>query len=879
LAAVPLEPGSSDDPLAVFLAGALPTVYHEFLRCAAAVPRRSALRDGRWRCRYARLAAWSQSLGAELQRQGAATDRPVAVWCDSPRNAIPGILGAMAAGAAYLPLDPSLPERRMARIVADAGCTHVLVSAASADRAAAAGLIPVLIDQKSARRGRKRAGSGPSPGDLAYLLYTSGSTGEPKGVEVTHANLSYSNAARIQYYGPARRFLLLSPLWFDSSVAGLFWTLASGGTLVLTAGDRPSGWADLPGLIARERISTLLCIPAVWNSVLEQWQGARYAEPWALHQVIVAGETCPELLVSKHFRQLPDVRLFNEYGPTEATVWCTVHECSPGERGPIPIGQPLRGARAYVLDETGTAVQGPGQGELCIAGPGVARGYRNSPELTSARFVAEPDNARSAMYRTGDLVRRRADGALEYVGRVDHQVKVNGRRIELGDIEAALSSHSLVSDVAVVYVPSNGAPGRLSAWVAPRAGADLDLGELRQYLADRLPAYMAPGEWRVCAELPRNANGKLDRRALVEQSHPTEASSPDTVPMTAAEATPVRDGLQSQLLCLAKAVLGRDVGVDEDLFLAGADSLGALDLAMGVERRWGTVVSPDRLLELGSVAKLAAYLRASQTEQSWSPLVSLTSGSKPPLFLAHPGGGNVSCYRELSRLLDDRPVFGLQHRGACAERLEGNRETVESLAAEYLAAVMKEQPTGVLHFGGWSFGGLVAYEMACQAVRQGREVGLVAVIDSGILHAVAVLRTVFSDMALPLYQLEWLDRETIFKDFLPGAIRAGILPQGVEPAQARRILDVFLDNLHATLEYRPTTYPGAVDLLLGSEPLVKVKSRPEREWRQWTEALRVHAVEGHHLNLLQSPQAASLAAVLEQRLAEIERGDGPHTQA
>jgi len=871
LAAVPLEPGSSDDPLAVFLAGALPTVYHEFLRCAAAVPRRSALRDGRWRCRYARLAAWSQTLGAELQRQGAATDRPVAVWCDGPRSAIPGILGAMAAGAAYLPLDPGLPAQRLARIVADAGCTHVLVSAASADRAAAAGLTPVLIDQKSARRGRKRAGSGPTPTDLAYVLYTSGSTGEPKGVEVTHANLSYSNSARIQYYGPARRFLLLSPLWFDSSVAGLFWTLASGGTLVLTAGERPSGWADLPGLIARERISNLLCIPAVWNSVLEQWQGVRYAEPWALHQVIVAGETCPEQLVAKHFRQLPDVRLFNEYGPTEATVWCTVHECSPGERGPVPIGQPLAGARAHLLDESGKTVQGPGQGELCIAGPGVARGYRNSPELTAERFVAEPDSAGSAMYRTGDLVRRRDDGLLEYVGRVDHQVKVNGRRIELGDIEAALLSHASVSDVAVVYVPSNGAPGRLAAWVAPRTGVDLDLGELRQYLADRLPAYMAPGEWQLCAELPRNANGKVDRRALLERCHETSAELQPQKPAAC-------DGLQSQLLCLAKVVLGRDVNVDEDLFLAGADSLGALDLAMGVERRWGTVISPDRLLELGSVASLASYLRASQTERSWSPLVSLTSGSKPPLFLVHPGGGNVSCYRELSRLLDDRPVFGLQHRGACAERSEENRETVESLAAEYLAAVMRAQPTGVLHFGGWSFGGLVAYEMACQAMRHGRQVGLVAVIDAGILHAVAILRTVFSDMALPLYQLEWLDRETIFKDFLPGAVAAGILPHGVEPAQARRILGVFLDNLHATLEYRPTTYPGAVDLLLGSEPLVKVKSRPEREWRQWTELLRVQAVDGHHLNMMQSPQAVSLAAAMERRLAEIERGAGPDAE-
>ncbi len=871
LAAVPLEPSVGDDPDAAALCGVLPTVYHEFLRCAATAPQRTALREGRWRCRYGRLAAWSQALGAELQRQGAGPDRPVAVWCDSPRYAVPGILGVLAAGAAYVPLDPGLPAARLAQIVADAGCTLVVVAAGSADRVASLGLAPVVIDRRAQRRAKKRAAVGPAPSDLAYVLYTSGSTGEPKGVEVTHANLSYSNAARIQYYGPARRFLLLSPLWFDSSVAGLFWTLASGGSLVLSAGDRPSGWTDLPGLIARERISTLLCIPAVWNSVLEQWQGAPFTEPWALHQVVVAGETCPEPLVAKHFRQLPDVRLFNEYGPTEATVWCTVHECLPSEAGPVPVGRPLPGTCVYLLDSDDREVPAGEPGELCVAGPGVARGYRNRPELTAERFVFDRDAVHPAMYRTGDLVRQRPDGALEFVGRSDQQIKLNGRRIELGDIEAALLAHDSVADAAVVFVPSNGRPGRLAAWVALRPGTTFDLAELRDHVAACLPAYMAPAEWQSCSQLPRNANGKVDRRALRELSaahdHPPVLTGDELPPRRAAPS----DALQAELLCLAEAVLNRRVSLEEDLFRGGADSLGALDLALGIERRWGIRLSPDRLLELASVERLAVGLRAQRTQGNWSPLVQLGAGEKTPLFLVHPGGGNVSCYRELAAALGGRAVYGLQHRGTAADRVEGARDTVEGLAAEYLAAVQRECPSGPLHVGGWSFGGLVAYEMACQALRAGREVGLMAVIDAGILHAVAVLRTVFSDLALPLYQFESLDREAVFRDFLPCAIASGVLPAGVEPEQARRIFDIFLDNLHATLDYRPTPFPGTVDLLLGSEPLVQVKSRPEREWRHWTPALRVHLVAGHHLNLLQAPQVASLASALQMLLDQVER--------
>lgn len=360
-------------------------------------------------------------------------------------DALVAMVAALKAGVAYLPLDPEMPRARLEAVLLDAA--DGVVAHERLDGVAAG--LPRITAVESEKTSPPPAPVSDAP---AYVILTSGSTGEPKGVVVERRHLAWSTAARFAHYEEHPGvFLVLSPLSVDSSVAGIWWTLCAGGTLVLPGHRGEQDVAGLARRIADEGVTHTLLVPSLWHAVLDE------AEPTALsslRRVVVAGEACPEAVVQRHRSRLPGVPLHNEYGPSEATVWATVDEVTARDDGPVTIGRAVPGARVAVVDDDLRPVADGASGELVIGGPGVARGYRRRPALTAERFVADPDRPGETLYRTGDRARRRPDGRFEFLGRMDHQVKVRGHRVETGEVEAALRRHDGVAEAVVDLAPS-----------------------------------------------------------------------------------------------------------------------------------------------------------------------------------------------------------------------------------------------------------------------------------------------------------------------------------------------------------------------------------------------------------------------------------------
>ncbi|MEQ9406944.1 MAG: amino acid adenylation domain-containing protein [Fuerstiella sp.] len=423
------------------------------------------------------LKAESDRLAMRLSAAGVMSGECVAVCVPRSVELVVTILGILKAGAAYVPLDPAQPAQRRRYVLEDCGARHAVVQAETADVLSDFKGSLICIDEPlqddatvSAETDitktdfSERVSLSANSGDtLAYVMYTSGSTGQPKGVEITHRNLLLSTLARSEYYEHfPKRFLLLSSFAFDSSVAGIFWTLCSGGTLILPPPELEHDVLALGNAIEQHGITHSLCLPAIYELLLDHVPVAQLA---SLQTMIVAGESCSPRLVQKHFQHLPDTELYNEYGPTEGTVWSTAHrlQAADGEAPTVPIGRAIGHTQVFLLDQHRQPVPSGVPGEIFLGGDKLARGYRNRPDLTAAAFIANPfsSNPASRLYRTGDLAKQQPDGALVFLGRIDHQIKINGHRVEAEEIETALTRHPSVraAVVGLTAAPSSTTSG------------------------------------------------------------------------------------------------------------------------------------------------------------------------------------------------------------------------------------------------------------------------------------------------------------------------------------------------------------------------------------------------------------------------------------
>jgi amino acid adenylation domain-containing protein len=605
-------------------------IHHRFQAQAARAPHARAVVFGDRAMTYRELNERANRLAHYLRRLGVGPETRVAICLDRGVELAVCILAVLKAGGGYVPVDPAYPAERIAYMLDDSGVAVLLTQASVIDRLdVPAGIRVVALEDAQGEIAREDAhdpAGGAGADHLAYVIYTSGSTGRPKGVMVSHGNLVHSTAARDRFYPePVGAYLLLSSIAFDSAVAGFFWTLCTGGALVLPAAGEAADPARLRAIAARDGVTHLLAVPSLHAQLLDEKDG------WeTLRTVIVAGEACPPSLVARHARRLPGVPLVNEYGPTEATVWSSGHVCVP-DGAPVPIGRPVANTRAYVLDAAREPVPARVSGELYVGGVQVARGYLRRPSLTAERFVPDPFSAApgARMYRTGDRVRWTANGRLEFVGRVDEQVKIRGFRIEPGEVEAALRGHPAIAAAAAVPRPDGAGELRLVAYLVPREEAAVpSTAELRAWLEERVPPYMVPSAFVTMEGLPLTPNGKLDRAAL---------PAPEGMD-SGVEYVEPRTETERVVAGIWMNVLGVErVGAHDDFFALGGHSLRATRVVSHVRDAFAVELPLRAVFEAATVRGLAervdALLRDGQRTQA-PPLVPQPREGALPLSFA-----------------------------------------------------------------------------------------------------------------------------------------------------------------------------------------------------------------------------------------------------
>ncbi len=584
---------------------------------------------------YAELWRDAGGLARRLQDRGATTETIVAICCERSVDLVTAVVGVLRSGAAYLPLDPSYPPERLELMIRDSGAHLLVHHAATSGRV---GALPVeAIDLAEVDGGRPSAAEPQSPSstsgdELAYVIYTSGSTGAPKGVSVTHSNLAHSTAARLSFYSRApERFLLLSSYAFDSSVVGLFWTLSTGGHLILPEEGSVGDVGVLAELIEQHGVTHTLCLPTLYAVLVDQASPEQLA---SLKLVAVAGETCPPALARRHLELLTgtvltDTVLVNEYGPTEASVWAIAGSLDAASiEGSVPIGGPIPYARMVLLDPAGQPVPPGAPGEIFLGGAGITRGYLGRPELTAERFLPDPFAASAGcrLYRTGDRGRRRSDDAVELLGRLDRQVKIRGYRVEPSEIEARLEDLTDIRQAVVVPRPDDSGDLRLVAYLTSSGAATPDVSRLRSALLDHLPIYMIPALFVALDEMPLTATGKLDRKALPEPDQQR--------PHLATEYEPAQGRIESYLVERWREILGADrIGVHDNFFELGGSSIQAAIFMNRIRGEIDDFIQVGRLFEHPTVRQLAAYLEQEHAEA----IQRLGTGAPKPSPAIEPG--------------------------------------------------------------------------------------------------------------------------------------------------------------------------------------------------------------------------------------------------
>ncbi|MFP2928166.1 amino acid adenylation domain-containing protein [Pyxidicoccus sp. 3LG] len=845
---------------------------------AARTPDAVAVIAGDERLTYSELERRANQLAHWLKALGVEPETRVGLFVERRAHALVGLLGILKAGGAYVPLDPSFAHmsERVRHVLKDARVQVIVTEEALASELPSQGEFLVSLDAEDGvleSQPDDAPASGVVPGNAAYVIYTSGSTGQPKGVVIEHGQLaSYVAGVSQRLELPAgMSFASVSTLAADLGHTAVFPTLCAGGTLHLVGMAAASDSARLWAYGRKHGVEGLKIVPTHLEALLA---ADDVGELLPRRRLVLGGDRLEWSLVERVHALAPECEVFNHYGPTETTVGVLAQRVKRGERTrdarSVPLGKPLNNVRVYVLDLYGEPVPLGVPGELYVGGASVGRGYLGRPDLTAERFL--PDDLSglpgARMYRTGDRVRWLDDGSIEFLGRVDHQLKLRGYRVEPGEVEAVLAAHPAVSEGVVVA--REDAPGvrYLVAYAVGRPGKTLEEATLREYLAERLPDYMVPSACVVLDALPLTANGKVDRKALPA---PSRKQSEYVAPHTETE---------QRLAALWQELLGvPTVGVRDDFFDLGGHSLLATQVVARVRALFDVQLAVIDLFEAPTLESLAARIEAGATSDS--PLVTLRKGGEArPFFCVHPVGGGVLAYLELAKRMDaEQPFYGLQ------VPMGGSGETVEEMAAHYLEAVRAVQPEGPYLLGGWSMGGRVAYEMARQLKARSEDVGLLVVIDArGREEAPAeeLEAEVVLEFASHLSRLAGLHPRaaeilehvdavelSAVLEARPGA-EAGLDEESC--AELRVLWAMFARNRRASRTYVPQSFEGSLVLLRAAE------GPPGQEadlgWGALARGgVEVLEVPGDHFSLVAMPHVEHLAAKLRALLARARSGD------
>jgi amino acid adenylation domain-containing protein len=714
-------------------------VHQLFERQALATPHAVALICDDLQLSYAQLNAAANGLAHALIAQGVGPEALVGIAVERSAQMIVSLLAVLKAGGAYVPLDPDYPQERLAWMIEDSGLSVLLSQRSLLDRLPSMpGVQRRCVDDIDVR-GTLPALDPPcrtTGQNLAYVMFTSGSTGRPKGVGITQAALTRHAQVALEFLGLSAqdRSLQFATFNFDAFVEQLYPALICGASVVLRGPDIWDSETWYRELLDKQ-FSVSDLTTTYWNMLAKDFAAAGQRDYGALRQVIVGGEAMPPEGVAAWGKAgLGHVKLLNTYGPTETTVSATVLDCSDYVTGHIalpksmPIGQPLAGRAIYLLDAGGQPVPVGVVGELVIAGDLLARGYFKRPELTAERFIPDPFDVQGGgrLYRTGDLARYRADGVIEYAGRLDHQVKIRGFRIELGEIESCLLRSPQVREALVVA--REGAVGlQLVGYVVAQSDSlseqqQLDLREtLKAELKANLPDYMVPSHLLVLAAMPLSPNGKLDRKAL------PQPDLSQTQRHFIAPETPLEKALAE---LWQEALQVERVSLDDNFFELGGHSILAIQFISTLNARLGIKLALQHMLAHPNVQALARFI-ALEHQQHVQCVVELnaSTASAPPLFCLHPSGGIVFCYQPLAKKLSAHArTFGVMHKGFADK--DSNAQSWAQMIADYSAQIVEKQPHGPYRLMGWSLGGAIAMDVAAHLERQGKEVTFLGLVDT-----------------------------------------------------------------------------------------------------------------------------------------------------
>jgi amino acid adenylation domain-containing protein len=871
------------------------SVQEVFEAQAAALPAAVALVQGDRRMGYEELNRRSNRLAHHLRHLGVGRDDVVGIAAERSIETVVSLLGILKAGGAYLPLDPSYPDERLRFMVKDAGARFVLARKDSPSGAVRWDARVIDLDAGEALA--NWSGENPShqtaATDLAYVMYTSGSTGVPKGVAVPHraVNRLVINTGYVQVR-PEDSVAHVSNLSFDAATFEIWGALLNGARLVVVPDDdvlSPRTFADL---LDRYGIDVMFLTVALFNQMAQE-------APHAFRRVrdlLIGGELPDPHWVRAVMKAGRPKRVLNAYGPTETTTFACCHEIPDipdGDTRSIPIGGPIANTRAYIVDARNQLVPVGIRGELLIGGDGLAREYLGRADLTNEKFIRDPFAADSGAraYRSGDLVRYRTDGAIEFLGRADQQVKLRGFRIELGEIESVLEGHAAVEDAVVLLHEAPGGEKRLVAYVQSSDRA-ITKPALRRFLETKVPAYEVPSDIAILDTFPRTPNGKIDRQALRLHAPAADSSGMHVAP---------RDRIERELAEIWGSVLTLEsVGVHDDFFERGGHSLAAVRVFSRIEAVFGRRLPITSLFESPTIEALAARIREELAPARRSSVVEIQRGNAPlPMFFVHGIGGNVVGFRELARLLGpDRPVFGVQARGLFDDHPPDTN--IETMAAHYVAEIRSRWPAGPYALGGLSFGGVVAFEMARQLTAAGARVALLAFLDAAALGSGRLLprsaqyrRTISllgrriahhvgtltrlpprEKLTYTARRIRTIRRRTrsalwraqfrLYSRFarLRADARGETLPE--------RFRNVTEHLFLAARSYTPRHYSGSATLFRAqATPSIFLRDR-SLGWSGLVDHLEIRDVPGDHATLLTEPHVRSLARELKQCLEDAE---------
>lgn len=823
---------------------------------------------------YSELNARANQLAHFLKKRDIEPDTRVGICLDRSPELIVAILATLKAGGAYLPLDPAYPQARLEFMLKDTGAPLLLTTSSRLANLPTEGAEIICLDLVADELARESEDSPEvitTADSLAYVMYTSGSTGKPKGVAVNHRNVvRLVRNTNYASFSSDEVFLQSSTISFDASTFEIWGSLLNGARLVLLPAGTPS-LKELGQAIKRHRVTTLWLTTGLFHLMVEN----HFDDLRGLRQLLAGGDVLSVPHAKKVVSELKGCRFINCYGPTENTTFTTCYPVKDLTRvnGSVPIGFPIANTSVYVLDGKMNPAPVGVPGELFIGGDGLARGYLDRPELTAERFVRDPFSGNgSRLYRTGDLVRYRSTGEIEFIGRVDNQVKVRGFRIELGEIEAALAEHPSVSEAVVIACKDSG-DKHLVAYLVPRNADEVITSEVREFLQQRLPDYMVPSVFVVLEALPLSPMGKVDRHALPAPGEfKREAEKGFVAPA---------DELELKLTRIWEQVLDvHPIGTDDNFFELGGHSLLAVRLFSEIEKAFGKNLPLATLFQAPTVRQLARALREEGWQAAWSSLVMIQAGgARAPFFCVHAAGGNVLEYHDLARLLGpDQPFYGFQAKG-----LDGQSEphtTIQEMAAHYIEELREVQPKGPYLLGGRSSGGTIAFEMACQLEAAGEQVALLALLDTFPAGYFKLLPG-NSSLAQRLSRRarKWQSHLTNLRTLnAADKLRYAGTKLRYAPAKAKhkiyrraykiyqkvgRPLPPVLKNIEeinfaAVKDYEPQTYSGDVTLFLASDLTADYDSQDG--WRELVRGhIETHQIPGNHLNIIREPGVRVLA--------------------